>query len=399
MEDVISHEQECALARRTITPSDLAEWQNIAFDDASRFGDVRAFIGPTEAEAWPLKFKRLTFVDSRNPSANCKCFALSTDHKLLAASFESCELLVWRDNLLVQRLFYQGHTDHVSSLSFSPVDHALASGSIDTTVIIWNTRLGNHFMRLGGHDGPVRRIAHTPRGTLIATAVDNKSVKIWDASNGAFLHSFDVSDRINGLTFSPDDSRLLVQLVDSCVLYDVHTHTHIDGLHHGLATLFAGSMSHQGDRVVTGPGSSGQVKIWSAVTGEELLTIGHRRNLANPLIFSPDDTEVLASCYEDETVAAYDSWTGEPRRVYSISQRAFRMAYSPDAHYVALLARDGGLQVHDTKSGAFLAKFESGEQSRDNKEIRFSSDNQTVLTYFPRGLLALYNIRDVLRLR
>ncbi|EKM56561.1 uncharacterized protein PHACADRAFT_253761 [Phanerochaete carnosa HHB-10118-sp] len=405
MEDTISHERALAFTRRTITESILAEWPDAALDNAGRLEDGRVFTGPSEAEARPLKSKRLTFTDLRDTLKNCQCCAFSADGKLLAASFDSSDVLIWRlsDGLLVQRLHHQGHTDDVRDLSFSPVGYALISGSKDGTAIVWDTRHGRVLLRLEGHREPVRSTAYAPYGAIIATGSDGDdiSVKIWDASSGAFLHSFDVDEMVYSLAFSPDGSCLCAELQTSCHIYDIHTFTSTVTLQHATGETLFSSMSHQGDRIVTvlSSGNPGQVKIWSTATGEELLTIDHPNKLSYPVAFSPDGAEVVAACEADTAAITYDSRTGQVRHVFKLTKPAYRAAYSPDGYYVAFGVEGGDVEVYDAKSATFIAKFDAREGSETLWRARFLSDSQTILARSDYGPLSLYNIQDVLRMR
>ncbi|EKM58879.1 uncharacterized protein PHACADRAFT_248983, partial [Phanerochaete carnosa HHB-10118-sp] len=143
--DVVSHERKRAFTRRTIIAPDLAKWSGITFENAGRMEDMLVFIpGPTEEESIPLKLQYLVFADSRDTSKTCQCFALSNDGKLLAASFWSSDVLVWRlsDGLLVQRLHHQNHKYQVVSLSFSPSNRTLVSGSLNESTVVWDIRSG-----------------------------------------------------------------------------------------------------------------------------------------------------------------------------------------------------------------------------------------------------------------
>ncbi|EKM56566.1 uncharacterized protein PHACADRAFT_253769 [Phanerochaete carnosa HHB-10118-sp] len=406
MEDVISHEQSLAFTRQTINAADLAEWPDAALVGAGRLEDGRVFTGSSNAEARPLKLKQLTFTDSRGPSEDCECIALSADGKLLAASFKSSDVLIWRisDGLFVQHLHHQGHTDLVRSLSFSPIDYTLVSGSDDMTTIVWDTRRGRVLLCLEGHRGPVRSIAYAPHGAIIATGSegDDSSVKIWDASSGACLHSFSVDEYVYKLTFSPDSSSLCAELGKSCIIYDIHTFTSTATLQHAAGKTLYSSMSRQGDRIVTCPvsGDRRQVKIWSTVTGEELLTIDHPKKLSYPVAFSPDGAEVVAACDADTAAVTYDSRTGQVRHIFKLSNLADSAAYSRDGNYVAFGADDRGhVELYDAKSGVFLARFDGHKEHRLALDIQFPSDSHTFLAQFRSGPLLLCNIQDVLRIR
>ncbi|EKM54864.1 uncharacterized protein PHACADRAFT_97392 [Phanerochaete carnosa HHB-10118-sp] len=236
--------------------------------------------------------------------------------------FGTGDVLIWRlsDGLLVQRLQRQVHTDAVRSLSFSPNSQAVVSGSEDKSAIVWDIRSGGVLLCLEGHSEPVDTVMYAPHGLFIATASFDSFIKIWDALTGACLHSFIVSGGITGLVFSSNFS-----------------------------------LSRRGDRIATASG--GELKIWSVTTGEELLTINHRRNLFYPVILSLDDAEVLVSCPQDKNVVAYDSRTGQLRRVFALSDQARCAAYSPGGDFIVLGEWGGELKVFDAKSGDTRCKF------------------------------------------
>ncbi|EKM58889.1 uncharacterized protein PHACADRAFT_249002 [Phanerochaete carnosa HHB-10118-sp] len=280
MEDVISSERERAVAHRMISESDRAKWPYITMNGAGRLDDGHVFIGTTEAGARPLTLKHFTFSDSREPSVHCLCHSLSVDGKLLAASFNAGDILVWRlsDGLLVQCLQHQGHTDKVVSLSFSPNNRTLISGSEDESAIVWDVRSGRALLRLEGHIGSVSTVAYAPHGTFVATASHGgTSVKIWDASTGAYLYSFSASGRKSELAFSADGSRLYIELHRSCLVYDTRTYTHVTTLQQGSDEQRSWATSLQGDRMVAA--SRGQVKIRSEATGNQILTIDHPQKI------------------------------------------------------------------------------------------------------------------------
>ncbi|EKM50282.1 uncharacterized protein PHACADRAFT_130967 [Phanerochaete carnosa HHB-10118-sp] len=403
IEDVISHERDRALAHRIISSSDLAEWADITLDGAGHLEDGHVFINPTGEGDRPFKLKRLAFSDSRRPTRDCQCSAVSTDDKLLAASFGSNDVLVWRlsDGLLVQRLHYQGHTDETTSLSFSPDNSTIASGSGDGAVIVWNVRRGRVLLRPEGHEGAVKSIVYAPHGGLIATCSfsPDYSARISDSSTGARLHTFHVGQRILDIAFSPDGSRFHITLENSRRIYDIQTYTHIATLAHPAMSPIYSSISCQGDRVAT-VSDDGQVKIWNAATGRELLAITHPKALSHSVSFSPDGVEVVAASPDSteavaaflddaakpveathdtpRTAMAYDSRTGQLRRVYSLSDGAYKssgsvscVAYSPNGDYVVLGTTYGPFQVCDAKSGTPLAKFEEKGRRGTSRRLDF----------------------------
>ncbi|EKM55846.1 uncharacterized protein PHACADRAFT_256753 [Phanerochaete carnosa HHB-10118-sp] len=400
-EYVISHERDRSFTCPTITRLDVEEWPNLTLAHAGRLEHGHVFISPPEAEARPLKSQQLILADSQDLLRSFACFAWSSDSKLLALSFFRSDVLLWRlsDGLLLQRLHDdQGHKNCVRSLAFSPNHDTLASGCINGTVVIWDIRSGRALLRLKAHDSTVRAIAYAPHGSLLATSYKDNSVGVWDISTGARLHTLRLNSCAHELAFSPDDSRLHIASERSCLIYDARTYANIATLQHEGAGDLDWSFSRQGDRIAT-ISHEGQMKVWCAVTGEELLVVNHPRTLSCPVVFSPDGTEVLVACVADEMAIVYDSRTGRLRRNFKLSYTVKFAAYSPGGDYVVFGDDSGCPNVYDAKSGSFLAKFERFRDNMAELQARFLPDNQTLLVNFFNGPPHLCNIQDVMRMR
>ncbi len=72
------------------------------------------------------------------------------------------------------------------SVAWSPDGSQLASASDDKTVRIWDARTGQEVSQLQGHSDRVRSVAWSPDGSQLASASDDKTVRIWDASTDQF---------------------------------------------------------------------------------------------------------------------------------------------------------------------------------------------------------------------
>ena len=64
---------------------------------------------------------------------------------------------------------FEGHTDRVTSVAFSPDGHFLVSGSDDMTVRLWNIDSGEQVQVLEGHMGAVTSVAFSPNGQFVVS--------------------------------------------------------------------------------------------------------------------------------------------------------------------------------------------------------------------------------------
>jgi len=67
----------------------------------------------------------------------------------------------------------------VYQVAFSPAENYLAAAYQDGRVRLWNPQTNKLLQTLSGHSGPVRALAVSHDGTMIATGSDDKSIRIW----------------------------------------------------------------------------------------------------------------------------------------------------------------------------------------------------------------------------
>src|SRR5207244_797600 len=135
----------------------------------------------------------------------------------------------------------------------------------------------------------VIRLTFAPGGTLLASASDDSTVKVWDLAARKELVSLKDPDGggMRGLAFSPDRKTIATAGGDRIVrLWDVERGTQIQEFAGHTAPVFCVAFTVDGKSLVSGAGSAnypdkgqegyGEIRIWDPATGKERANVrGH----------------------------------------------------------------------------------------------------------------------------
>jgi WD40 repeat protein len=97
-------------------------------------------------------------------------------------------------------------------VAFSPNGRLLASASNDRTVRLWDPATGALTQTLEGHSDSVWSVAFSPDGRLLASASHDRTVRLWDPATGALTQSWNLERSVTPLKFSQDGLYLYTKL-------------------------------------------------------------------------------------------------------------------------------------------------------------------------------------------
>jgi WD40 repeat protein/tetratricopeptide (TPR) repeat protein len=203
----------------------------------------------------------------------------------------------------------------VPSACFSPDGShlAIAVARVNPTVRVCEAATGIEVFALPGAHGPVR---YSPDGSQLATGFVDHSVRIWETRTGqpvAELRGY-MGD-LSSMCYSPDGCRIAtasgkVNQPGEVRVWDTHTAQELLALRGHTGPVMGVSYSPDGTRLATGS-EDGTARIWDARTGQEVLVLrGHAHYVAS-VSFSPDGLRLATASY-DTTVRVWDAHTGPP---------------------------------------------------------------------------------------
>jgi eukaryotic-like serine/threonine-protein kinase len=291
-------------------------------------------------------------------------------------------------NPLHPLLVYRGHSDGVTTLSWSPRGRYLASGGLDHTIQIWESATGKQ-TQMFAYPGHVYGLAWSPKGKELAWVGDGKAVDLWNGHTGHFSQlthrHLGFLRRFCALAWSPDGACLAAadghgQTVE---VWEVKTGNHLltytgqrgflgsyevcavtwspngawmasvstnamtqvwevatgqllctysqgqDGVASGIA------WSPDGKWIAT-PGQHATIHIWGAATGRQHLLLGGHSGVVNAVAWSPDGN-LLASGSSVQTVRIWSISAAKAHelRVYHLPCEVRALIWSPDSTRLA----------------------------------------------------------------
>ena len=234
---------------------------------------------------------------------------------------------------------FEGHTEYIAGIAFSPKKNIIATGSADKTARLWNAHTGESIKTLTGHTDTVYTPMFSPDGNKLATRCNDSVLRLWDINTGKNIITDQRERQHLDFTFSPD-SRILAIATDT-----------------------------------------GEVSLWNTNTGEKIKTlVGHSSYVRPPLYSSDGNTIVTHS--KDRSVRLWNVHTGENINTLKIMGTVNSVLHAPDGELIAITSDEETVSMWNVATGQLLKEFE-GHKRRGIIELlrRFSLGKKQKRTF------------------
>jgi RNA polymerase sigma factor (sigma-70 family) len=246
----------------------------------------------------------------------------------------------------------EGHTEGVYGLAFLPGGEKAVSGGADGTIRIWDLETGKELKRYEGHEGTVYGLDVSGDGKLLLTGGEDKTMRLWNLETGKEVRRFEGHEgKVRAVAFSADGKRA----VSGCILgdanlrvWDVETGKEVSK--YTVASTPAQGRRNTGIRKTGGfggiaPGGFGPFGPFPDET-EGIASVA----------FSPDGKLVLAGCM-DNVLRVFELSTGKERKLEGHTKQLHGAVFTPDGKRILSASYDQTVRLWDVESGQEVCRF------------------------------------------
>ncbi|CAD8097742.1 unnamed protein product [Paramecium primaurelia] len=287
---------------------------------------------------------------------------------------------------------FDGHSNSVHSVCFSPDGNTLASASEDYSIRLWDIKTGKQKVKMDGHSNLVRSVCFSPDGTTLASGSDDCSIRLWDVKTGQQKFKLNVhTSSVLSVQFTSDGTTLVSSSADKSIrLLDVKTGQEKFKLDGHIHYVWSVCLSPDGANIASGSYDK-SIRLWDAKTRQQKAKLDGHSEWVSSVCYSPDST-TLASGSGDKSIRLWDAKTGQQKAKLDGHSEAVRsVCFSPGGTTLASSSDDKSILLWDIKSGQQKAKLDG--HSETVRSVCFSPDGTTLASSSDDKSIRLWDVK------
>jgi WD40 repeat protein/serine/threonine protein kinase len=242
----------------------------------------------------------------------------------------------------------RGHEADIEILAISPDRSLIATASDDATIRVWSVaeRTSRHV--LAGHVGPLEDLEFSPDGTHLASAGTDGNVYLWNASTGTARKLGGHKSTVRGVAFSPDSKQL------------------------------------------ASTGEDGRVILWDVATGSSKV-LNTRSHGWRPVLWTQDGKTIIAGSF-DGSIGYFEPQANKARITPGPRIEVRCLALSHDGKLLASGDENGAVMIWRGDTGT-----EVGRHVDVVRDLAFSPDDTLLVSAGGDDIVGVYNVATNVR--
>jgi WD40 repeat protein len=280
------------------------------------------------------------------------------------------------------------------------------------TAYVWNTASGSKEPHSFTADGPVRAIAVSRDGQMVALAGE-KTLWLFQFADAKQIAHWEVAARINALSFNANSQVLAAACEDKMLrMWSVPYNPALplppdfgkpmQSYEQGAALADVGFVA-EGNRVYS-VAKDGKVFLWKLSSAAPVKNFAHP-NLVDAVAFGPSGAVLATGCH-DGTMRVWDVEKGQPLRHINAHTTpapaaVYCMAWSPDGKQVVSGSFDHSLKLWDATTSALIREFKGFKEKSFEKGhkdgvfcVAFSPDGKLLASGSSDHTIKLWRVAD-----
>jgi WD40 repeat protein len=288
----------------------------------------------------------------------------------------------------------EGHGREIRVVTYAPDGSRIATAGDDGTVRLWNASTGAPLAVIGDHQPGAVSVAWSPDGARVASGDTAGRIRIWRAADGGFERTLEhartpTAAVPSSVAFSPDGRHVASANEQIGVeVWRVDTGERIASMA-GSENVTYAEFSPRSDRLI-GASQGGTAIAWH-LDGRRIVDLSGHQGPIWRARYSRDGTRVVTNSI-DRTARIWDAESGQPLAVLrGHEQRVTDATFSPDGATIATASADRTARIWNASSGE-LRHVMRGHAAQVNRLLFV--DDATLITVAGDGTARVWDVRS-----